>query len=99
MLKTIKNLPNNFNPFTQKGFGIYVLDDYAVHLMPEIMKAFWERGYILILISGGITGYIQTNDTDLYKKLKALYHEKEINLMLKMLDQIKLRYPLRSGRT
>ena len=36
MLKTISNLPNHFNLYTQKGFTIYVLDDYAVHLMPEI---------------------------------------------------------------
>ena len=42
MLKTIKNLPNRFNPFTQKGFAIYVIDDYAVHLMPEIRKALYE---------------------------------------------------------
>ena len=59
MLKTIKNLPNRFNPFTQKGFAIYIIDDYAVHLMPEIRKALYERGYILILMGGGITGFIQ----------------------------------------
>ena len=58
MVKTIKNLPNCFNPFTQKGFAIYVTDDYAVHLMPEIRKALYERGYILILMGGGITGFI-----------------------------------------
>ena len=44
MLKTIKNLPNRFNPFTQKGYAIYVHDDYAVHLMSEITKALYERG-------------------------------------------------------
>ena len=44
MLKTIKNLPNHFNPFTKKGFAMYVHDNYAVHLMPEIRKALYERG-------------------------------------------------------
>ena len=59
MLKTIKNLRNRFNPFTQKGFAIYVIDNYAVRLMPEIRKALYKRGYILILMGGGITGFIQ----------------------------------------
>ena len=52
MLETLKHLTNGFNPFTQKGFAIYVLDDYAVYLMPEIRKALYERGYILILADG-----------------------------------------------
>ena len=50
MLKTISNLPNRFNPFTQKDFAIYVLDDYAVHLMPEIQKAYYQRGYVLVVM-------------------------------------------------
>ena len=54
--------------------------------MPEIKNALCERGYILILMGGGITGFIQANDTDLYKSLKALYREEEMNLMLKMLE-------------
>ena len=99
MLKITKNLPNHFNPFTQKGFAIYVIDDYAVHLMPEIRKALYERGCILILMGGGITGFIQANDTDLHKRLKALYREEEINLMLKMLvaDKSKIPYPSRDN--
>ena len=59
MLKTTKNLPNPFN-----------LHNYAVHLMPEIRKALYEGGYILILMGGGITGFIQANDTDLRKRLR-----------------------------
>ena len=58
ILKTISNLPNWFNPFTQKNFAIYVLDYYAVHLMPEVEKAFYQRGYISIVMGGGITGFI-----------------------------------------
>ena len=38
MFNTISNLPHRFNPFTPKAFPIYVLDDYAVHLIPEIKK-------------------------------------------------------------
>ena len=43
-LKTISNLPNRYSLFTQKNYAIYVLNDYAVHLMPEIRKALFQRG-------------------------------------------------------
>ena len=89
----IKNLPNHFNPFTQKGFAIYVLNDYAVHPMPEIRKTLYEKGYILILMGVGITGFIQANDTDLHNRLKALYCEEEMNLMVKMLEADKSKIP------
>ena len=69
MLKTIKNLPNRFNIFTQKSFAIYVLDDYAVHLMSEARKVLYERGNIVIAMGGGKTGFIQANDTDLHNSL------------------------------
>ena len=67
------NLLNRFNPFTCKDFPIYVLDDYAVHLMLEVRKLLWERGYILIIIGGGITDYIQENDTHVHRALKREY--------------------------
>ena len=40
--QTIMNLPNRFNPFTCKNFAIYVLHDYAVHLMPEVLTSTLE---------------------------------------------------------
>ena len=61
--------------------------------MPDIRKALYERGYILILKDGGITGYIKANDTDLHKRTKALYREEEINLTLKMLEADKSKIP------
>ena len=93
MIKTINNLPNCFNPFTQKNFAIYVLDDYAVHLMPEVRKALYEQGYILVVMDGGITGFVQANDTDLYRSLKVLHRHKEMDLMLKMLEKDKNKVP------
>ena len=44
-------------------------------------------------MGGGITGFIQANDTDLHKRLKALYREEEMNLMLKMLETDKCKIP------
>ena len=46
MIKTIEHLPNRHHIFSQKNYAIYVLDDYAVHLMPELRSALLERGHI-----------------------------------------------------
>ena len=35
-----------------------MLDDYAVHLMAEVRQALWNRGYILVIIGEGITGFL-----------------------------------------
>ena len=86
LLKTIGNLPNRYHPFTQKDYAIYILDDYAVHLMPEVRKALFQRGYILVIIGGGITGFIQSNDTHLHRKLKANYRDLEMELMMEKLQ-------------
>ena len=60
MLGTIKNLPQrSTNLFTMKDYAIYVLDDYATHLIPEVRKALFKQGYVLIVIGGGITGDVQ----------------------------------------
>ena len=81
------NLPNRFNPFTCKDFAIYVLDDYAAHLMPEVRKFLWEHGYVLIIIGGGITDYIQENDTHVHCALKREYQDLEAELMLSVLQK------------
>ena len=86
MLQTIKNLPNRMHPFMKKAYAIYVLDDYAVHLQEEVRTALLERGYILVLIGGGITGDIQINDTDFHAPLKAKYREFEMSKMLDKLE-------------
>ena len=93
MLKTISNLPNRYNPFTQKDYAIYVIDDYAVHLMPEVRKALFQRGYILVITGGGITGFIQANDTHYHCKLKANYRDLEMELMMEKLKADKKKVP------
>ena len=86
MLKTISNLPNKLNIFTPKNYAVYVLDDYSVHLMPEFKEAFLKRGYVPIIIGGGVTGGIQINDTDIHRPLKEKYRALEQQLMI---DQLK----------
>ena len=64
MLETIRHLPNRCDIFKNvKTFAIYVLDDYAVHLMKEVKDELLKRGYILVGIGGGVTGDIQVNIT------------------------------------
>ena len=80
------NFMNRFNPFRCKDFAIYVLDDYVVHQMPEVRKLLWEQD-VLIIIGGGITGYIQKNDTHVYRALKREYRDLRVLLMLSMLQK------------
>ena len=82
ILDMIKQSPNRFNMFTEKGYAIYVLDDYSVHLMTEVRQAFLKKGHVLVVISGGITGDIQINDTSCHHNLEKHYREFEMNLML-----------------
>ena len=87
LLETIKHLSNRFNILSHANFAIYVLDDYAVHLMPEVRQGFWNRGYILVIIGGGITGFAQVIDTHLHKPLKSEYRKKESKLMLEKITK------------
>ena len=73
MLDTIANLPNRFNMFSQSNYALYILDDYSVHITDEVKKALLAKGYILVVIGGGITGDIQCNDTRIYHPLKKKY--------------------------
>ena len=87
MLETIKKLPNRFSLFTEKGFAICVLNDYPVHLIPEIQQALFKKGYILVIVGGGITGDIQINDTHCQNRLKSQYRDLETKLMPEQLEK------------
>ena len=63
-----------------------MLDDYAVHLMPEARQALWNRGYILVIIGGGFTDFVQVNGTHLHKPLKSGYRKREPKLILEKLQ-------------
>ena len=54
--------------------------------MPEVRKALFQRGYILVIMGCGITGFIQSNDTHLHRKLKASYRDLEMELMMEKLQ-------------
>ena len=44
-------------------------------------------------MGGGITGFIQANDTDFHHRLKVLYGQEEMDLVLKMLEIDKNKVP------
>ena len=48
ILSMIDNLPNRFNMLTEQSFAIYALDDYSVHVMPEVRCALFRKGYVLV---------------------------------------------------
>ena len=79
LLKIIKKLPDRFNMSTVKGFAIYVLSDYVVHLMPENQEILFRKGYILVIIGGGIIGDIQINDTHCHRCLKRQYRDRRLS--------------------
>ena len=98
ILKTISHLPNRYHIFSEKDYAIYVLDNYVVHLMPEVRRALFERGYILVPMGDGITGDEQVNDTHVHRPLKRHYRDVESELMLQKLtdDSAKTPNPDRS---
>ena len=69
----IDKLPNRSNMYPEQSFSIYVLDDYYVHLMPEVRQAMFKKGYVLVIIVGGITDDIQISDTNCHRDLKKYY--------------------------
>ena len=87
ILDMIDSLPNWFNMFTQQKFAIYVLDNYSVHLMPKVRQELFKKGYVLVVISGGITGDVQINDTNCCHHLKNLYRDLEMKLMIEQLEK------------
>ena len=93
ILDMINKLPNRFNMFTEQSFSIYVLDDYSLHLMPEVRQALFKKGYVLVIIGGGITGDIQINDTNCHRDLRKHYRDLEMKLMMEQLEKNPIKIP------
>ena len=80
--KSLKQVP----PLFPNQFKLITLDDYSVHLDDSLRKILLDRGYILVVTGGGITGDIQVNDTALHGSLKKAYRNAESSLELKQLE-------------
>ena len=70
----------------------------VVQLMLEGRQASFKKGYILVIISGGITGDIQISDKNCHRGFKNHYRDLEMKLILEQLekDPIKIPSPLRN---
>ena len=70
----------------------------VVQLMLEGRQASFKKGYILVIISGDITGDIQINDKNCHRGFKNHYRDLEMKLILEQLekDPIKIPSPLRN---
>ena len=77
---------------------MYILDDYSVHITDEVKKALLAKGYILVVIGGGITGDVQCNDTHVHHTLKKEYHEIEAEKIMEMLKSNPGKIPSPSKR-
>ena len=58
-----------------------------MHLMPEVRRALFERGYILVPMGSGITGDKQVNYTHAHRPLKGHYWDVESELMLQKITE------------
>ena len=63
--------------------------------MPEVRQALFKKGYVLVIIGGGITGGIQINDKNCYRDLKKHYQDLEMKLMLEQLEKDPIKLPKR----
>ena len=67
---------------TFKEWQLMLLDVYSVHVMSEVRQELPKRGYVLVVLGGGITGDVQINDTPLHHRLKSVNCKKETELMM-----------------
>ena len=59
----------------------------VVQLMLEGRQASFKKGYILVIIGGGITGDIQINDKNCHRGFKNHYRDLEMKLILEQLEK------------
>ena len=53
-IQEISTQPCSFFPGNRK---IFTLDDYSAHLHPEVKEALKKKGYFLVILPEGITGF------------------------------------------
>ena len=93
ILGMIKKIPNQFNMFPKKGFTIYVLDDYGVHLMPKFDKPYLKKDRSLLSLVKELLMIFKINDTIFHRLLKSQYRDLEMKLMLEQLEENPTKIP------
>ena len=80
-------------------YGILLMDSYEVHKMKEVRELAWERGFIVVLHEGGITGITQWNDLDCHGPFEARLIALEEDDFNKQLELRPGRVPTRQRQT
>ena len=75
---------------------IITADDYRGHQSVEIFDLCWSRGYLLLLMGGGVTGAVQIPDTHLHLPLSTQYQHAEMELLAGLMDLNPVGLPLMS---
>ena len=60
-----------------RGWRIMLCDDFAAHKTDNCRRLCWSRGYVLLIIPGGATPFVQTCDVALNQHVRRDYVHKE----------------------
>lgn len=61
-----------------RRWRIFLMDDYTCHKDQRVWDLCWSRGYIRVLIGGGLTGAVQFCDTHLHAPVSVKYQHAEM---------------------
>ena len=71
---------------SDRRWRILIADDFSAHHSPEVFNLCWKRGYVLIVLGGGITPVIQTCDTDYNQAVKREYITRETDELIRQMQ-------------
>jgi hypothetical protein len=77
------HLPKNSN---NPQWRIIIADDFSAHKTQRVFDLCFSRGYILIVLGGGITPVLQTCDTDLNQAVKREYIQRETEVLIQQMQ-------------
>jgi hypothetical protein len=77
-----------------RRWRILLLDAYRPNMTDDVFDFCWERGYIVVIIGGGLSGTFQVNDTHLHNVLSKSYQGGEMSLLLACAEQQPLSLPV-----
>ena len=73
--------------------SIHTMDDFSAHLTDDVRDRLVSRGYIPVILGGGITPDVQINDTHLHHRLKSEYRKAEAAILLSKATNNNARVP------
>ena len=81
ILTYLERALDDWNP--DRRWRILLLDCFAPQMSDNVRRLAWQKGYVVCIHGGGVTGVVQPNDTDLHQHLRRLYCELENDAMIR----------------